>query len=62
MPARPWFATPRALLIEVVDCIEVCCGAEAPFIAVMAKEGRRVGPRINVQQDAAWDIISAQHR
>ena len=48
--------SPDRVLAEVFDFIEICSGREAPLTEAMAKEGLRVGPRIEICLHRLFDL------
>ena len=52
-------AKPRVerILVETFDIIEVFSGRSAPLLRACAARGLRVGPRIDLNEHIAWDIL-----
>ena len=45
-------------MIDRWDCLEICCGRNAPLISACTKAGSRCGPRIDLKTHSIWDVKS----
>lgn len=50
--------SPARMLVETFDVLEICCGANSPFVDACLAEGLRAGPRIDLAIHDSWDIAS----